>query len=350
MIHSIKQTEKPKLKAIDLFSGCGGLTQGLKSAGFKVVAAVEFDKAAARVYKRNHRATMVFENDITTIEPKVLMHDIGLRPNELDLLAGCPPCQGFSSLRTRNGGVKNRDARNKLVNEMLRFAKVLKPKAVMLENVPKLATHTSFLRLVKDLKALGYSVTYSIKNAADYGVPQRRKRLIMLAAKKFLPKLEKPKIDRKTVRDAIGKLPKPNSSKDKLHVSDVSRRSDRIMKLIKTIPKDGGSRSSLPDEMQLDCHRGKKGFNDIYGRMAWDDVSPTITGGCYNPSKGRFLHPKQDRPITLREASLLQGFPMKYYFDHQIGMQATALMIGNALPPAFVAFHAKEVAKRLLKI
>jgi DNA (cytosine-5)-methyltransferase 1 len=336
------------LKAIDLFSGCGGLSQGLKSVGYRVVAAVEVDETAARVYKRNHRKTRVFAEDITKLEPKFLMNEIGIAPNELDLLAGCPPCQGFSSLRTRNGAAKNRDARNKLVNEMLRFVKVLKPKAVMLENVPKLATHSSFLKLVRDLRSLGYNVTYSVENAADYGVPQRRKRLIMLAAKKFQPELLEPTFERTTVRDAIGNLPLPNTTNDNLHTIDLARRSDRIMKLIETIPKNGGSRSSLPESMQLDCHKGKKGFNDVYGRMAWDSVSPTITGGCYNPSKGRFLHPQQDRPITLREAALLQGFPKRYYFDHSIGMQATALMIGNALPPAFVAYHAKEVAKKLL--
>lgn len=348
MKKSKKQTKKRLLKAIDLFAGCGGLTQGLKSVGYKVVAAVEVDELAARVYKRNHRATSVFVEDITTIEPKIMMRELGIAANELDLLAGCPPCQGFSSLRTRNGATRNRDTRNKLVNEMLRFVKVLKPKAVMLENVPKLATHSSFLRLVKDLKELGYKVTYSVENAANYGVPQRRKRLIMLAGKKFQPELTKPQIVKMTVRDAIGRLPKPNTRGDNLHVSDMTRRSDRVIKLIETIPKNGGSRSSLPKHMQLDCHKNKKGFNDVYGRMAWGDVSPTITGGCYNPSKGRFLHPQQDRPITLREASILQGFPISYYFDHCIGMQATALMIGNALPPAFVAFHAKEVAKKIL--
>lgn len=345
-----KINEKRKLTAIDLFAGCGGLTQGLKSAGYKVLAAVEFDDVAADVYKKNHKSTSIFTQDIKLVKPKKMMTEIGIAPLELDLLAGCPPCQGFSNLRTRNGSKRNRDVRNKLVFEMLRFAKALKPKAIMLENVPKLATHSSFQMLVKDLRSIGYNVSYSIENASDYGVPQRRKRLIMLAAREFLPEVIEPKLRRKTVRDAIGKLPKPNSSGDKLHTMDMSRRSDRIIELIKRIPKDGGSRSSLPDYMQLDCHRNKKGFNDVYGRMSWDDVSPTITGGCYNPSKGRFLHPQQNRPITLREASLLQGFPPKYYFDPDISQQATALMIGNALPPAFVAYHAKEVAKKLLQV
>jgi DNA (cytosine-5)-methyltransferase 1 len=344
-----KKTET-NLTAVDLFSGCGGLTQGLKNAGYEVLAAVELDEDAARTYSKNHPSVSVFQQDISILSPRVLMRSLNLKAGQLGLLAGCPPCQGFSKLRTRNGAKKNRDRRNGLVHQIVKFAKVLQPKAVMLENVPKLATHSSFKVLQSELRHLGYLVAFRIENAADFGVPQRRRRLIMLATKSVEPKFAAKRSKRKSVRDAIGHLSKPNATRDKLHVSDMSRRSDKVLEIIANIPKNGGSRKSLPTRLQLECHKRKKGFNDVYGRMSWDEVSPTITGGCYNPSKGRFLHPSQNRPITLREAALLQGFPKGYYFDHTLSQQAIALMIGNALPPPFVAKHAKVVAKQLKQV
>ena len=125
------------------------------------------------------------------------------------------------------------------------------------------------------------------------------------------------------------------------------RRSDRIRRLIRSIPKDGGSRSALPAAQQLKCHQSTDGFKDVYGRMAWGDVAPTITSGCTNPSKGRFLHPEQDRAITAREAALLQGFPKSYEFSLKRGKSGVAEMIGNALPPEFVRRHARTIARGL---
>jgi DNA (cytosine-5)-methyltransferase 1 len=156
-----------------------------------------------------------------------------------------------------------------------------------------------------------------------------------------------PAKSRKTVRDTIARLPLAGSSGDKLH--DITeRRSARIKALIKKIPKDGGGRTDLPYKYQLDCHKRCNGFKDIYGRMAWDAVSPTITSGCFNPSKGRFLHPEEDRAITLREAALLQGFPHRYKFPITTNKSAVALMIGNALPPELIRRHAKSVFQTLI--
>jgi DNA (cytosine-5)-methyltransferase 1 len=153
---------------------------------------------------------------------------------------------------------------------------------------------------------------------------------------------------RKTVRDAIGMLKRPGRSGDPLH-DMKAKRDPRIMKMIRRVPKNGGSRSDLPWSMRLSCHRiFPDGFKDVYGRMRWTDVAPTITGGCINPSKGRFLHPSQHRSITLREAALLQSFPKRYRFSLSRGKFATAVMIGNALPPAFVKRHALAVKKSLL--
>jgi DNA (cytosine-5)-methyltransferase 1 len=124
-------------------------------------------------------------------------------------------------------------------------------------------------------------------------------------------------------------------------------RSKRVADLIRDIPKDGGSRGDLPKKRQLACHKKSDGFRDVYGRMAWDKVSPTITGGCFNPSKGRFLHPVKNRTITMREAALLQSFPRSYKFNSDIGTQAIALMIGNALPPEFIRRHALAIVEAL---
>lgn len=334
-------------RAIDLFSGCGGLTLGLKQAGFNVVAAVEFDAAAAKTYTANHSDVALQQIDIRELCADELRGRLGLIRGELDLLAGCPPCQGFSTLRTRNGANRNRDARNNLINEMLRFANAFLPKAIMLENVPKLAKHRLFRDFCSALKKLGYQCVFEVKDAAKYGVPQRRRRLILLASRGFDIKFAKAAAKIRTVRGTIGRLPKPGNSRDDLHNFPEKRRTEKVLKLIRDIPKDGGSRGDLPMSRQLECHKRSDGFKDIYGRMAWDSVAPTITSGCFNPSKGRFLHPEQDRAITLREAALLQGFPRSYTFNVAFGKEAIALMIGNALPPEFIRRHAREIRNGL---
>lgn len=333
-------------KAIDLFSGCGGLTVGLKQAGFHVIGAVEIDPLTVETYKANHRQVVVWQEDIRKLSATKIMLELKLHRGELDLLAGCPPCQGFSTLRTRNGAKQNRDQRNNLVREMLRFARTFRPKAIMMENVPGLKAHKPFRDLCKGLSKLGYEVTWAIKDAARYGVPQRRKRLILLAGFgfqiAFAPESDQPH----TVYDAIGRLTKAGRSSDTLH-DMPEKRSDKILQLIRDIPKNGGSRLDLPKNRQLTCHKGFNGFKDIYGRMSWEDVAPTITSGCFNPSKGRFLHPKENRAITMREAALLQSFPRNYRFARSAGKQAIASMLGNALPPEFIRRHALEIIKKL---
>jgi DNA (cytosine-5)-methyltransferase 1 len=150
-----------------------------------------------------------------------------------------------------------------------------------------------------------------------------------------------------TVRDAIGHLPRAGVSGDRLHDLPEKKRTPRVAQFIKDIPRNGGSRGDLPQSRQLPCHRRRKGFYDVYGRMPWNDVAPTITSGCFNPSKGRFLHPRENRAITMREAALLQSFPSSYLFSPAAGKEAIALMIGNALPPEFVRRHALQIHKSL---
>jgi DNA (cytosine-5)-methyltransferase 1 len=333
--------------AIDLFSGCGGLTLGLKQAGFSVLSAVEIDPAAVNTYKANHRGVVVKNVDIRKLPATKLRRELKLRMGSLDLLAGCPPCQGFSTLRTRNGAKRNRDARNDLVHEMLRFVRAFRPKSVMMENVPRLIRHKPFKDFCKGLRRLGYRLSFEIKDAARYGVPQRRRRLILVAGRGMDIEFGAESRRSRTVRGAIGRLSEPGQSRDTLHNIPEKKRTDRIRKLIRDIPKDGGSRGDLPKRRQLECHKNSNGFNDIYGRMAWDEVAPTITSGCFNPSKGRFLHPQKNRAITMREAALLQSFPRNYEFDVSPGKEAIALMIGNALPPEFIRRHALEIRSAL---
>lgn len=298
------------------------------------------------------------------------MARLRLSKGELDLLAACPPCQGFSRIRTLNGGRRPRrrgedgslpvrarrikavkDVRNDLILEVLRFVRVMRPKTIMLENVPGLAATTLLDSFCKVLTKLGYDWNYAVLNAADYGVPQRRKRLILLASRHGHIEFAREIPVRVTVRDAIGSYWRAGDSGDLIHDLGENR-IPRIRTLIRSIPKDGGSRLDLgKGQPQLKCHRdGFDGFKDVYGRMAWDDVSPTITSGCVNPSKGRFLHPSRDRAITLREAALLQSFPPGYRFSALEGKYRAAELIGNALPPKFVSCHANQVRLHLARL
>lgn len=337
-------TGAARLGAIDLFAGAGGLTLGLKHAGFNVLAAVEIEAESVLSYASNHPEVLVWEKDIRRVRPQVVMDKLRLKPGELALLAGCAPCQGFSRLRTKNGSKRIKDRRNSLVLQFVRFARVFEPRAIMMENVPALADDPLFDRLAKELEELGYPVNNGTRvlDAADFGVPQRRVRLIVMAVRNGSVRFAAPASTRRTVRDAIGDLPRPGSSGDPLH--DLGeRRTEPVMKVIANIPHNGGGRLDLDTSLRLNCHREFDGFKDVYGRMAWDRVAPTITGGCHNPSKGRFLHPDQDRTITLREAALLQSFPPGYVFSLRRGKLSAAAMIGNALPPAFVEAHARQL-------
>lgn len=335
------------LRAIDLFSGCGGLSVGLRKAGFSVEAAVEVDRKAQETYRLNHPKVRLYAEDIRRLDPQVILTDVGLQPGELDLLAGCPPCQGFSRLRTKNKHVSVSDERNDLVADFLRFVSAMVPKTVMLENVPALAQDGRFLQMRDSLHGIGYQTVVHVLDAADYLVPQRRKRLIMLASRVHQPFVASTAKRRITVREALASLQAADLEGDPLHALGENR-SKRVRDLIALVPKNGGSRSDLPKRLQLGCHQRSDGFSDVYGRMRWDDVAPTITSGCHNPSKGRFLHPAENRTITLREAAVLQGFPKRYRFDVRHGKEAIALMIGNALPPPFIAAHAKALRQGLL--
>lgn len=336
--------------AIDLFSGCGGLTAGLKQAGYAVIGAVEIDQKARETYTINHPETPLIGRDIRLLTSNQITEFLEIEPGSLDLLAGCPPCQGFSTLRNKNSSTPAKDSRNDLIEDFERLTVELRPKLVMMENVAGLSTFSKFKAFVRNLELNGYSVKYDVLDVSRYGVPQRRKRLILSASRVGEAVLAIPdELPKVTVREAIGRLPEAGASGDLLHDLPSPRRSERIQSLIKAIPKNGGSRHDLPESFQLKCHKHTSGFNDVYGRMRWDEVSPTITSGCINPSKGRFIHPDHDRPITLREAAILQGFPHDYKFDVRHGKESIGLMIGNALPPTFICAHSKKMAEALQK-
>ena len=337
-----------KLTAVDLFSGCGGLTTGLKKAGFAVLGAVDNDPTSVATYKANHPEVRIWQRDITRLSAPAARRELGLRRGSLDVLAGCPPCQAFSTLRTLNGGLVVRHKDKDLLFQFFRFVKALKPKVVMVENVPGLAADMRMVKFCAKLARLGYESEFAVLDAAQYGVPQRRRRMILLASRRNSVRFAAERRTRLTVRDAIEGLPQPGSSGDSIH--DLPEwRTKQMRARIRNTPLDGGSRTAWPKKLRLRCHDDCTGFKDVYGRMSWDDVAPTITTGCFNPSKGRFLHPAQDRAITLREAALLQGFPKRYKFPNAAGKCAVAMMIGNALPPPFIAAHARSIRTALTR-
>lgn len=336
-----------KFNAIDLFCGTGGLSEGLKQSGFSVVVGVEKDHNAARTYVMNHPTTALFEKDVRDVSVAEVLRLLGNR--KIHLLAGCPPCQGFSMLRRLNRKKVTRDHRNMLLWEFFRFVKGLRPYTLFMENVPGLLHYSPFDDFIVQLEKMGYFIEFDVLDLSMYGVPQKRKRLVLLAS--MLGKLSLPVGEKKvvTVRDIIGKLGSPEKTLDSAH-RQVANHTTRIREIISKIPKDGGSRKDLPKRLLLECHLKENiGFSDVYGRLKWDSLSSTITGGCLNPSKGRFLHPSEDRVITPREAALLQTFPKRYLFPPDVSKTALGTLIGDALPPKFsrktgthIIYHLKK--------
>jgi DNA (cytosine-5)-methyltransferase 1 len=344
----IKPSNPTSLTAVDLFAGGGGLTLGLKRAGFNVVAAVEVEPHAFSTYKANHPEVHALKQDIRTVSGESLLQ---FSPSgEIDLLAGCPPCQGFTSLTSK---YKRFDPRNILIREMSRLVKESSPRAVMMENVPGLTTKGKelFVEFLEVLGDLGYFVSFHILQTADYGVPQSRRRLVLLAGKGFSIDIPKPTHSRlpnsqlkawRTLRDGLPDLPRPLTLDQSARcggplrvnwhvVRSLSPRNRRRIRLA----KPGKVWTAIPRKLRPACHQRKSaGFTNVYGRMAWGRVAPTITAGFATLSKGRFGHPDQDRTISVREAASLQTFPLDYIFDTPF-MEYVCDIVGNALPPRF---------------
>jgi len=325
-----------QIGVVDLFCGVGGLTCGLKKAGLNVVAGYDIDKKCKYPYVFNND-TLFFNKNIEDVhgeEINELLVDYDIK-----VLAGCAPCQPFSShQKDKKDRSKHKDW--KLLYQFARLVEETKPHIVSMENVPELEKEKVFEDFVNVLKRLNYNVTYEIVNAANYGVPQRRKRLLLLASKikniSFIEATHKKPI---TVKEAIGQLPEVNAGEendvDRLHIT--SSLSDTNLKRIQH-SKPGGSWKDWPDDLMLKCHRKKQGqtYTSVYGRMKWDDVSPTITTQFTGYGTGRFGHPVQDRALTLREGAILQSFPENYAFlapNEDVVIKDISRQIGNAVPP-----------------
>lgn len=337
-----------KLIALDLFCGSGAVSLGLRQAGFEVVGAVDFDARACQTYRINHPTVRLIEKDIQQVNP--IDFDDLIR-KKLDLLAVCAPCQPFSS---QNRFKHEGDARRHLVEESKKFIEYFEPSIVFFENVPGLASTEIFSQFRKWLKLSGYNVAEPMRvDAADLGVPQRRTRMILIAAKgASLSKATNISIqNRTTVANAIKTLtiPPVGSSSVRVDPLHYARRHTLLnIERLQHIPINGGGRESLPAHLQLACHLNtKKGsFSDTYGRMRWDDVAPTLTTGCTDITKGRFAHPEQNRAITLREAARLQSFPDSYKFCGNASQIAT--QIGNAVPPEMMRIIALSMKNALV--
>lgn len=330
------------LSAVDLFCGSGAVSSGLKSEDFSVLIALDNDPIACQTYKLNHPEVELIPEDIRNIK----LEDVRelatrlLPKGRLDLLVICAPCQPFSNQNRKRA---KEDDRADLVLEAVKFVAAFEPKVVFIENVPGIANHGPIDELSRSLFEHGYYLSTPLKvDAADLGVPQRRERCIMIASrdeevtKTFRSDIRP--LPRKTVLSAIGHLPALESGQswpdDPLH---TARRHQPItLARLKHIPRDGGSRHSLPPPLRLKCHEKQddNSFPDVYGRMKWEDVAPTLTTGCTDVTKGRFAHPWNDRAITLREAALLQSFPEDYRFFGNNGQ--IARQIGNAVPVGMV--------------
>jgi DNA (cytosine-5)-methyltransferase 1 len=341
----------PRLTAVDLFSGAGGATQGLLDAGFDVIGAVENDPAASQSYRLNHPTARLWDADIRTIAATSMLRELGLRPGELGLLKACPPCQGFSSLSEGRATINS--AQNDLVLHTIRFVRALKPKAVLLENVPGLGRDARSLRLQTALNALGYATRQYTVNAVDFGVPQRRRRLIIVALRgrrRSLPTaisplgLDGPVPPEATVAGAFAQLATELHADDPLSVQRVVH--PKVLERIKAVPV-GGSRFDLPPELRLACHdradaKGKSAATSSYGRLVASRPAPTMTTRCTTPACGSFIHPTEDRGITLREAATLQTFPSDYQFIGSYG--EIERQIGNAVPVKMATALGRRIA------
>lgn len=324
--------------AVDLYSGSGAVTAALKRRHFRVVAAVDNDKIACATYRLNHPRTRMIEDDIRRVDPEEI-RNIDLGGQDLDLLVVCAPCQPFSSQNRKRG----EDKRSTLILEAGRFARTLRPKIIFFENVPGLAAHAELLGKLKQELGKDYTLgTPKRVDAADFGVPQRRVRCIMMATRNAvppaMPEPTTPKGRRVTVKHAIGHLrPLKAGKKHRVDALHAARHHQEIaLRRLAAVPKDGGSRSALPADLALACHAavGSRKFSDVYGRMSWNDVAPTLTTGCTDITRGRFAHPRDNRAITAREAALLQTFPEDYHFLGNLSQ--IQVQIGNAVPVKLV--------------
>lgn len=345
-------TNATKFTCIDSFCGAGGLGLGLKQAGYNILLSFDIDQICIDTINANKKyfGHPAESADISDMLNGELLKKCNLERGELFLLAGGPPCQGFS-IQRRGSDI---DKRNELVLKYGKLIEELYPMYFVMENVTGIAGKrgkTILQQLIEDVEKIGYTVHIKLLDAQDYGVPQRRKRYFIVGERKDLGEhyeYPHPLDYRRTVRDVIGDLPSPPD--DGTDHPDISlHRRDRLsplnLKRMKSL-KEGQGRDDLPMELRADCHKIDSsviGFRNVYGRMVWDDVAPTITARFDSFTRGQFGHPVQNRSISLREGALLQCFPMDFVFTgNKVDI---ARQIGNAVPPLL----AKQIGKSIIE-
>lgn len=324
-----------KIHAVDLFCGVGGLTRGLQNAGIDVRLGVDVDPACKYPYTANNRSEFLLKSveDLDTNELNTYYGKDGIK-----LLAGCAPCQTFS---TYNHKATDTDKRWWLLSHFSRIVNELSPDLVTMENVPGLQEQAVFKDFVENLEKLDYKVWHQVVNCADYGVPQRRNRLVLLASKfdkiALLNHVEVCE-NRLSVWNAIGDLPTIEAGmsdpNDPLHQASILSELN-LCRILASKP--GGSWRDWPEALIADCHKKSSGrtYPSVYGRMTWHEPSPTMTTQFYGYGNGRFGHPEQNRAISLREGAILQSFPRDYKFiekGERVSIKAIGRLIGNAVP------------------
>lgn len=330
----------PKIKVFDFFSGCGGTSKGLQTAGMDIVLGLDIDKDSEATYLANFLGAEFIRQDISSVETQSIKNAIQKCGSSPLLFCGCAPCQPFTKQNTLK---KTDDVRAPLLNEFQRFVEYYEPEYVFVENVPgmqKIKNEKSpFTDFITALKLKGYSVSYAVKAAQNYGVPQYRRRLVLIASR--LGYIDLPgethgegenKEKYATVWDYISDLPSIRAGEEHPEIPNhrAANLSELNLKRIKAMPP-GGSRKDWPDELKLDCHaENYSGHTDVYGRMKWNAPASGLTTRCISLSNGRFGHPDQDRAISAREAACLQTFPMDFVFHGNLG--SVARQIGNAVP------------------
>ncbi len=342
---------KRQVSAVDLFCGAGGLTHGFIREGINVRAGIDLDPACKYPFEHNNKSVFL-EEDITNITADHLTPYFS--DGEIKLLAGCAPCQPFSTYS--QGHRNDDDQRWTLLKQFARLAAELQPEVLTMENVPKLQEHEVFLEFIDALKELNYYVTYSVVDCRYYGIPQNRKRLVLFASKFGEVKLQNPTRSEEsfvTVRQIIEKLENLNageiSKNDPLHRASLL--TEKNLQRIRA-SKPGGTWRDWDIALRTDCHTKKSGktYPSVYGRMSWDEPAPTMTTQCYGFGNGRFGHPEQDRAISLREAALIQTFPKNYAFaspKQNISFKKTGRLIGNAVPVQLARVIAKSILQHL---
>ncbi len=334
-----KNKRKKKIVAVDLFCGAGGLTYGLLKESIEVRAGFDIDPLCRYPFEANNYAKYILKDVSKVSASEINKYFPKITKSVVTMIAGCAPCQPFSKY-TQGQDTKS-DEKWGMLYHFARLVKKVKPDIVTMENVPQLIRHKVYSDFEKKLKTLGYHVSSSIVYCPDYGIPQTRQRLVLLASRLGGIHLIKPTHkapDYKTVRTTIEKLPVirhgESCKEDPLHLT--YKLSTTNYQRIKASKPDG-SWLDWDKKLIAKCHKkeGRKTYRSVYGRMSWDKPSPTITTQFVGFGNGRFGHPSQNRAISLREGALLQTFPKSYKFvqsDSPLFIKHVARLIGNAVP------------------